>query len=250
MEYQEVIRRLEEMESRYNDGFSFTDRDFLENIHYTLFGKVITNKGCGDCYRDAYMLIKIKLKRDKSMPKEPDYKLKAGAIIQFFGESKVYTNSSLTNEVAERYISLNPNNIAMFAKYPEDYNDRVAAYVANEISDNDEEPSSEALLRELSELRENADNLGNANIELAEKLRLAEEEIEQLKNASVQTDNSETIANLEKQIADLKSENRALKAANTRMKNKSSKDSDEDDKSDVTSEDVKEEDETTVAFEE
>lgn len=119
------MQRLQEMESRYNDGFSSLDRSYLDSLYYNLFGREITNKGCGDCYRDAYMEICIKLKKTKTMPKKSDFVLKAGAIITFFGEAKCYSNANLTDEAALRFLALNPNNEKLFESLPSDWQTRL-----------------------------------------------------------------------------------------------------------------------------
>lgn len=113
------------MESRYNDDFSSLDRSYLDSLYYNLFGREITNKGCGDCYRDAYMEICIKLKKTKTMPKKSDFVLKAGAIITFFGEAKCYSNANLTDEAALRFLALNPNNEKLFESLPSDWQTRL-----------------------------------------------------------------------------------------------------------------------------
>lgn len=127
------------MESRYNDGFSSLDRSYLDSLYYDLFGREITNKGCGDCYRDAYMEICIKLKKTKAMPKKSDFVLKAGAIITFFGEAKCYSNANLTDEAALRFLALNPNNEKLFESLPSDWQTRLpkSDEVPEEVEDKD-----------------------------------------------------------------------------------------------------------------
>lgn len=102
------------MESRYQDGFSSLDRSLLDNLYFNIFGREITNRGCSDCYRDAYMEILIYLKRNKAMPKKSDFVLKAGAIITFFGEPKCYSNANITDEAALRFLAMNPSNEKLF----------------------------------------------------------------------------------------------------------------------------------------
>lgn len=109
------------MESRYNDGFSSLDRSDLDSLYFTLFGKTIPNKGCSDCYRDAYIEIKLKLKNIKEMPKKSEFVLKPGAIITFFGESQCYSNANITDEAALRFLSLNPRNESLFEALPADW---------------------------------------------------------------------------------------------------------------------------------
>lgn len=119
MTYEETMTRLKEMESRYQDGFSSLDRSLLDSLYFNIFGREITNRGCSDCYRDAYMEILIYLKRNKAMPKKSDFVLKPGAIITFFGEPKCYSNANITDEAALRFLALNPANEKLFEHLPE-----------------------------------------------------------------------------------------------------------------------------------
>lgn len=125
MTYEETIQCLTEMGSRYNDGFSSPDRSYLDSLYFTLFGRSIPNKNCSDCYRDAYMEIKIKLNKTKAMPKKSDFVLKAGAIITFFGEPVCYSNANITDEAALRFLAMNPRNESLFESLPEDWKSRL-----------------------------------------------------------------------------------------------------------------------------
>lgn len=194
MDYESISQRLRDMESRYRNGFSSLDRSFLDSLYFELYGKIITNTGCSDCYRDAYMQICIKLKRENKMPKKSDFQLKAGAVIMFFGDSKAYTNANLTNEVALRYISLNRDNEKMFSFLPSDLNERLEKFSKLGTNDNADKDDASAdakvakLEAEVAELKvENSvaitecENLrvelSNANAALEEALA----EIEKLK---------------------------------------------------------------------
>lgn len=125
MTYEETMTRLKEMESRYQDGFSSLDRSLLDSLYFTIFGREITNRGCSDCYRDAYMEILIYLKRTNTMPKKSDFVLKPGAIITFFGEPKCYSNANITDEAALRFLALNPSNEKLFESLPADWKSRL-----------------------------------------------------------------------------------------------------------------------------
>lgn len=125
--YEEAMQLLSEMKTRYDDGFSSLDRKYLESIYFSLFGKEITNKGCSNCYRDAFIEINVKLKKIRTMPKKSEFVLKAGAVITFFGEQKCYTNVNMTDEAALRFLSLNPSNEKLFEKLPDGWKDRLAA---------------------------------------------------------------------------------------------------------------------------
>lgn len=137
MTYEETMTRLKEMESRYQDGFSSLDRSLLDNLYFNIFGREITNRGCSDCYRDAYMEILIYLKRNKAMPKKSDFVLKAGAIITFFGEPKCYSNANITDEAALRFLAMNPSNEKLFEKLPEDWKSRLPKSDTPEVEDKD-----------------------------------------------------------------------------------------------------------------
>lgn len=122
--YERTIERLEEMRSRYNDGFSPSDRTYLEALNFRLFNKPISLTGCSDCYRDAYVLIFNKLKRDKKMPAEANYILKSGALLHEFGTSEYYSHR-VADDVAEYFLKKNPEDIRLFGKFPPDWKERI-----------------------------------------------------------------------------------------------------------------------------
>lgn len=123
-EYEKTMERLEEMRSRFKDGFSTSDRSFLETLNYRLFSKVITLTGCSDCYRDAYILIYTRLKNDKKMPKQSNYILKNGALLHEFGTPDYYSHQ-VSDEVAEHFLKMNPDDINLFQKFPSDWKERI-----------------------------------------------------------------------------------------------------------------------------
>jgi hypothetical protein len=137
MTYEETMTRLKEMESRYQDGFSSLDRSLLDSLYFNIFGREITNRGCSDCYRDAYMEILIYLKRNKAMPKKSDFVLKPGAIITFFGEPKCYSNANITDEAALRFLAMNPSNEKLFEHLPEGWKSRLPKSDTPEVEDKD-----------------------------------------------------------------------------------------------------------------
>lgn len=202
--------RLREMESRYNDGFSTLDRSFLDGLHFDLFGKEITNKGCGNCYRDAYIQIFTKLKRDKKMPKKSDFILKPGAVISFFGEPQGYTNANLTNEVAIRFIAMNAFNTKLFSELPPNWDALVAEYnkaktpSTTDVASNNEDSGHDQLIAELK-----------AKIETLEIEKVtAETEADNLRNELAGSN-----ASLEKALI----ENEQLKIELASVKEKSSR---------------------------
>lgn len=122
--YERTIERLEEMRSRFDSGFSPSDRTYLEALNFRLFNKPITLTGCSNCYRDAYVLIFNKLKRDKKMPTEVNYILKNGALLHEFGTSEYYSHR-VSDEVAEHFLKKDPESIRLFHKFPSDWKERI-----------------------------------------------------------------------------------------------------------------------------
>lgn len=131
--YDEIMLQMSEMKSRFQSGFSSSDRLLLDSLHRLLFGKEITNTGCSDCYRDAYVIIYNHLKKSKTMPEKPNYVLKAGALIHPAGTSNFYVNP-IPDEVAEEHLSKYPSEVNKFAHLPTDWEDRVAAYKARKLA--------------------------------------------------------------------------------------------------------------------
>lgn len=261
MDYNEIIKTLQDMESRFADGFSNLDRAFLDKVYYEIFGRQITNRGCSDCYRDAYIEIISKLKKDKTMPKKPDYKLKAGAVITFFGESKAYTSANLTNEVAEKYLALNADNANLFAELPDDWKARVAAFVERtsdgatnaprmteeealdiikskdkEIADRDALiAEKDALLAEREASISDLEAQLNAPADAADNPTEKDLEIENLR-MELGTANEQLAAAIEqrdafqKEIENLKKENKGLKQSNSKLKKKAESEAATEDK--------------------
>lgn len=228
MGFQEAMTSLADMKSRFNDGFSYSDRELLDSLHKTLFNKGITNTGCSDCYRDAYILIINKLKQTKEMPKQTSlYTLKAGAILRRPGSNRFYANTLPNDEVPEEYLAHNPADIVLFAAYPADWEARVARRAEGklpegEISQEDAKNIIAGLQSDLKKRDAEIETLKKGGESSSNTLSsLENEEIASLTQqlASLRAD----IEAAYTQIAELKAENSALKAKPTRRKSKSDK---------------------------
>lgn len=126
-DYESIMNSLTEMRSRFDDGFSTSDREYIETLYAKLLSKKVRRSGCKDCYRDAYLEIYSYLKKERKMPKKPNYVLKAGVVIHPQGTNKFYANANIPDEVAEEHLAKFPNAIDSFAVYPADYALRVEA---------------------------------------------------------------------------------------------------------------------------
>lgn len=209
--YEEIMLQLSEMKSRFQSGFSSPDRLLLDSLHRLLFGKEITNTGCSDCYRDAYVIINTTLKKRKTMPEKPNYVLKAGALIHPAGTSSFYVNP-IPDEVAEEHLSKYPSEVNKFAHLPSDWEDRVAAYKARKLAQANKE-AEEAKNEVPATSAEDAEKIKALEAQLAEvqeavkKSDALREEAEE-KNKTLENDKSV----LEQEIEGLKAalENQAV----------------------------------------
>lgn len=235
MSYDEVLTRLIEMKSRYDIGFSSIDRLFLDSLYFTLFGKNLTNRGCSDCYRDAYIEINTKLKRDKKMPEKSLFKLKPGAVISHFGESKSFTNANLTDKEAIRFLAKDPSNANLFAELPDDWKSMVDEYLKNCTNDNGSKSNGPTLTdvanEKIIECEKEIERLkGELNKVITEK-SIAETEAFNLKEELSGANNSLQIALEENEK--LRKEIETLKATKS---GKSKKSVDKEDKPEETAE--------------
>ena len=71
-----------------------------------------------------------KTKNTDSTLQEGAFRLKSDihSLPMDFGSSEFFNNDTLTNDVALRYLSINPNRIANFEKYPKDWEQLVQEY--------------------------------------------------------------------------------------------------------------------------
>lgn len=231
------------MKSRFQDGFSSSDKEFLDKLHRLLFNKEITNRGCNDCYRDAYLLISVKLKKLKEMPKnKSNYVLKAGAILFKAGDNKYYKNPLPNDEIPETYLAEDPQMISRFASYPTDWERRVALRKEGHVPSGEltQEEAQNAISGLQAELQNKEDELAALSEEIKEKDELIAElkkQIESAPEGAIAVPESEEIGNLKLQIqaltadvesknneiAELKEENAKLKETKTTKKSSAKK---------------------------
>lgn len=200
------MNKLTEMRSRYDSGFSSTDRAYIEELYAQLLGKKVRRTGCSDCYRDAFVEIYSYLKRKGRMPKNPNYVLKSGIVIHPAGSTKFYSNGNVPDEVAETYLAKYPNNITEFAVYPADYLTRVEARKNNtpveEVDPETLRASIQALKDENETLKQNLAEV-NSKLEMLGDASDAEAKAKELDAAN---------AKIEKQAADLDAANKEIEA--------------------------------------
>ena len=112
------------MKGRFDSGFSFEDRNTIEDIYKRVMGRAFVRTSCSDCYRDAYIIISNKLRTMAELPKEAPYKLRAGEVLRRFGTNELYT-LEMPTEAAEQWLTERPQDITKFQRYPADWQERV-----------------------------------------------------------------------------------------------------------------------------
>lgn len=109
---------LDGLRARYGAPYSPSDKDMIERLYYSIFGRVFAPTSCQNCYHDAVIEMSLHMKNGRPMASEKNYVLKAGAIIcnPAIDDGKVYTNANLTDEVAAKYLEMYPQKENLFAK--------------------------------------------------------------------------------------------------------------------------------------
>lgn len=214
LSYSEVMNRLSEMRIRFDDGFSPSDRLFLQEASVRILGVPVRNTSCRDCYRDAYLEILHKLKKQGTMPKEKKFILRAGVLLHYNGEA--YVNDNLTDDIAMDALNDNKGRLDLFQKVPDNLDEVLAARkaVKAEKKPADDTPKEE-LIKQIEGLKAvNAELTGK--LEGAEKTFEAKEaEIAALKEAveKGKAEAGEEIARLNSVIEAKEAEIAALKEA-------------------------------------
>lgn len=107
-------------------SFSSAEKSEIESLYLDVLDKRFVKTSCNDCYKDAVFEMYSYLKKNGKMKEKTRYRLKNGVLLQMgFGSGEFYTNSTLTDEVAERYLAKYPERINYFAVFPEDWKERI-----------------------------------------------------------------------------------------------------------------------------
>lgn len=170
LSYSEVMNRLSEMKSRYDDGFSPSDRLFLQDMSVRVLGVPVRNSACKDCYRDAYLEIMYKLKKQGTMPKEKKFILRAGVLLQYNGD--MFVNENLTDDIAMDALIDNMGRKDLFQKVPDNLDEVLAARKAVKAKAQPAENTSK------EDLAKQVAGLKAANAELEAKLADGEKTFE------------------------------------------------------------------------
>ncbi len=98
-----------------------------------VFGKAGDCSGCRDAFKQLYYKLKSEGMKALENKINRDFDLKSGYVAQLkFGSSVHISNAVLTNELALEFLSVNKARIKVFTKFPEDWENRVDAFLNTE----------------------------------------------------------------------------------------------------------------------
>lgn len=126
MTINEVILRISELRGHVDSGLSSMEKAEITKLYREVLGKEFKPTSCRDCYRDACIEMELYLRKNGAMKQKSLYMLLNGVIIREFGTGRVFSNANLTDKVAEEWLRKYPNQIKMFASYPEDWEVRIS----------------------------------------------------------------------------------------------------------------------------
>ena len=116
--------------------------------------------------------IKAMIKEQKKRYMKTQYELKKPRVIYKLekGGKETISNDKMTDELAERFLEINPDRIKLFSKFPDNYKPK-----DEDCCDGDDEPCKDCLeKKKLSELKEEYPNIpvefGQSKADFIEKI--------------------------------------------------------------------------------
>lgn len=111
MTYEQCVAKSEALRAKFNKSFSTSEKADIVQMYSEVLGKTFRPTTCQQCYHDALIEISLYLRKNKTMKKSCKYRLRAGFIISCptFHNGEIFSNSNLTDEIAEEYIKMFPN---------------------------------------------------------------------------------------------------------------------------------------------
>lgn len=121
MTFEQCVAKSEELRAKFSKSFSSSEKAVIVQMYSEVLGKTFRPTTCQQCYHDALIEIYLYLRKNKSMKKKCNYRLRAGFIISCptFHNGQIFSNENLTDKIAEEYLQLFPQKAAMFDKAAE-----------------------------------------------------------------------------------------------------------------------------------
>lgn len=118
MTVEEAKGLIYDLGGRFASPYNQSDKRTIEHLYEEVLGKVFRPTSCQNCYHDAVVEIYHHLTHFNTMAQQRRFLLKAGAIINSpkFDKGKIYSNANMTDDIAERYLDMFPEQIHLFQR--------------------------------------------------------------------------------------------------------------------------------------
>lgn len=122
------------MKGRLSTGLSLSDRTFIETYYKQFTGKEFKRTSCGDCYKDYFIEMSLKLKSLNFITMEElKWQLKKGAVLTSPGVASVLAGrGELDEKDVLEHLAKFPVKIKFFEKYPANWKSLVEGKEAPE----------------------------------------------------------------------------------------------------------------------
>lgn len=116
--------KLEEVKDRLDKTGDLTSADnrFVEINYERITGREFIRRGCGQCYKDAFIEMYIFYKKN-GIKKMGEFILKRGVLFHY--KNNPYTRVNLTDEIAIERLKEYPNTIEQYESYPDNWQELI-----------------------------------------------------------------------------------------------------------------------------
>lgn len=119
-----LLDKLKEMKVRFDesDELSSSDKSFIESNYERILSKRFNNRGCGQCYRDAF--IEMYLYATKNGIKDMGKFIMKREVVRTI-DGTVYSRTNITDEAAIKLLKSYPQRIDDFESYPDNWEELI-----------------------------------------------------------------------------------------------------------------------------
>lgn len=128
-----MLSKLEEMKARFDQSgeLSSLDKKFIDSNYERILYKRFNNRGCGQCYKDAFIEIYIHVKK-YGVKDMGQFILKREIVRHFNGVS--FSRSTISDDIAIEFLRQYPQRIADFESYPDNWKSMLAEKVTEDVT--------------------------------------------------------------------------------------------------------------------
>lgn len=121
----DILEKIEEVKVRFDqtNELSSSDKSFIESIYERVLSKRFNNRGCGQCYRDAFIEIYVQVKKN-GIKDMGNFVMKREVVRTIDGI--VYSRNNITDEAAIKLLKTYPQRIDDFESYPKNWEELIA----------------------------------------------------------------------------------------------------------------------------